>query len=90
MKYVLFYESTGDREQARVHFPAHRARFEAFHAGGTLLMIGLFSDAGDAGAMAIFTTRDAAEEFARGDPFVLHGVVGRWYVREWNEVLAAP
>ena len=24
--------------------------------------------------MGIFTTREAAEEFVRGDPFVLHGV----------------
>ena len=40
------------------------------------------------GSMGIFTTREAAEEFAQGDPFVLHGVVARWHVREWNEVLA--
>jgi hypothetical protein len=25
--------------------------------------------------MSIFTAREAAEEFVRGDPFVLHGVV---------------
>jgi hypothetical protein len=30
------------------------------------------------------------EEFARGDPFVVHGVVRRWYVREWNEALGEP
>ena len=39
------------------------------------------------GAMSIFTTRDAAEEFVRGDPFVLHGVVRNWTIREWNEAL---
>ncbi len=37
--------------------------------------------------MAIFTTREAAEEFVRGDPFVLHGVIRAWTVREWNEAL---
>jgi uncharacterized protein YciI len=37
--------------------------------------------------MAIFTTRQAAEEFVRGDPFVLHGVVRRYVIREWNEAL---
>jgi uncharacterized protein len=36
--------------------------------------------------MGIFTTREAAEEFARDDPFVLGGVVSAWEVREWNEV----
>ena len=37
--------------------------------------------------MGIFTTREAAEEFARNDPFVLNGVVESWIVREWKEVV---
>ena len=37
--------------------------------------------------MGVFTTREAAEAFARHDPFVLRGVVRRWYVRGWNEAL---
>jgi amino acid transporter len=37
--------------------------------------------------LGIFTTRAAAEEFVRGDPFVLHGVVRNWTIREWNEAL---
>ena len=37
--------------------------------------------------MAIFTTREAATEFAEGDPFVLHGVVSKWSVREWDEAI---
>ena len=37
--------------------------------------------------MAIFTTREAAEEFVRGDPFVLHGVVQNWFIRDWIEAL---
>jgi hypothetical protein len=39
------------------------------------------------GAMGIFTTREAAEEFVRGDPFVRHGVVRSWTIKEWNEAL---
>jgi uncharacterized protein YciI len=38
--------------------------------------------------MAIFATREAAEDFVRGDPFVLNGVVRNWQLREWDEVLA--
>jgi uncharacterized protein len=37
--------------------------------------------------MGVFTTREAAEEFIAGDPFVRHGVVASWTVRPWNEVL---
>jgi uncharacterized protein len=39
--------------------------------------------------MGIFTTREAAEEFASGDPFVLNGVVAQWSIRPWREVLVA-
>lgn len=89
MKYVLLYESSPDvRAKAPLHFPAHRARMQDFHWRGTLLMSGPFGDPEREGSMGIFTTREAAEEFAQGDPFVLHGVVARWHVREWNEVLA--
>lgn len=50
-------------------------------------MIGPFSDPRE-GAMGIFTTREAAEAFAADDPFVLHGVVSHWQVREWLEAIA--
>jgi uncharacterized protein YciI len=38
--------------------------------------------------MAVFRTREGAEEFVAGDPFVINGVVRRWELREWNEALA--
>jgi uncharacterized protein YciI len=91
VKYVVFYESADDvRSKAPPHFAAHRARYEDFHRRGTLLMLGTFAKAQEEGSMAIFTTREAAEEFASGDPFVLNGVVRAWHIREWNEVLAEP
>ena len=40
--------------------------------------------------MAIFNTREAAEEFVKGDPFVLNGVVRSWQIRDWNEALSQP
>jgi hypothetical protein len=58
-----------------------------FAGRGELLMIGTFANAQEDGSMGIFTTREAAEEFVRGDPFVRHGVVRKWTIREWNEAL---
>lgn len=88
MKYVMFYELAPDGlPKARVHIQEHRARLEEFHARGSLLMAGPFTDPAE-GALGIFTSREAAEEFIQGDPFVVHGVVGKWTIREWNEVLA--
>jgi uncharacterized protein YciI len=71
-----------------VHFPAHKQRYEEFAARGVLLMIGVFTNALEDGAMAIFTSREAAEEFAGGDPFVLGGAVASWRILEWREALA--
>jgi uncharacterized protein len=91
MKFVLLYESADDvASNAPKHFSAHSQRADAFHAEGTLLMIGTFANPQDEGAMGIFTTREAAETFAAGDPFVVHGVVQSWHVREWNDALARP
>ena len=88
-KYVLFYESADDvRSKAPLFFRAHVARWKEFQNEGTLLMIGTFANAQEEGSMAIFTTRDAAEAFAKSDPFVLNGVVRRWSIREWNEAIA--
>ncbi|HXE44617.1 MAG TPA: YciI family protein [Conexibacter sp.] len=88
MKYVLLYTSAdGVAERAPAVFPRHRERYEEFHRRGLLLLVGPFEDAQEDGAMSVFTTREAAEEFAQGDPFVLEGVVSSWTVRGWREVL---
>jgi hypothetical protein len=39
-------------------------------------------------ALGIFTTKEAAEEFVAGDPFVLNGVVSATSIVAWNEVLS--
>jgi uncharacterized protein len=90
-KYVLFYESADDvRTKAPPRFAAHVARWKEFQDRGTLLMIGTFANPQEEGSMAIFTTREAAEAFARSDPFILNGVVRGWSIREWNEAIAGP
>jgi uncharacterized protein len=88
MKYVLFYESAEDvLAKAPLHFEAHSARGRKFHEQGTLLIYGPFGDPQAEGSMAVFTTRAAAEAFAKGDPFVVNGVVRAWQIREWDEGL---
>ncbi|MCU1451593.1 MAG: YciI-like protein [Acidimicrobiales bacterium] len=90
-KYVVLYESADDvMSKAPAHFPAHKQRLDEFGARGVLLMIGTFADPQTEGSMAIFTTREAGEEFIEGDPFVLNGVVKSSTIREWNETLTDP
>jgi uncharacterized protein YciI len=89
MKYVLSYEAADDfRERVPAHIAAHRGLWKQFHEARTLLMVGPFTDEPAGGALAIFTSRDAAEAFVAADPFVANGIVARWTIREWKEVLA--
>jgi uncharacterized protein YciI len=89
MKYVLFYANAdAPAELTQQLLPAHRARWGEFQHLGSLLAIGPFTDG--TGAMGVFGSREAAEEFAAGDPFVLHGVVGKWHVTEWMEAILGP
>ena len=68
---------------------AHKKRSQEWHDQGKLVMAGAFRDnpEGRLSTMGVLTSREAAEEFAKGDPFVLNGKVIRWHMREWNNML---
>jgi len=86
-KAVVFYESSPDvLSLAPVHYPAHKARVDAFAARGELLAVGTFGDPRE-GSLAVFSDRSAAEAFVTEDPFVLHGVVAKHTIKDWNESL---
>lgn len=88
MKCVALYHAADDvASKAPAHFAAHVACYQPFAATGRLLMVGTFGDPQSQGAMAIFTSREAAEEFVASDPFVVHGVVREVELRDWDEVL---
>ena len=84
MKIVSFYDVVpGALAKLMEHYPAHRARLEEFHARGLLLAAGPLGNPPES-AMGIFASREAAEEFIAGDPFVLNGLISKWRLLEWN------
>jgi uncharacterized protein YciI len=86
MRYVAFYEVAPEAlPSVMTHFPAHRARLDEFHARGLVIAAGPLGNPPD-GAMGIFPTREAAEEFVSGDPFVVNGIVASWKIVEWAAV----
>ena len=88
MKTLMFYEIAPDGlARAPEHMAAHQQRLQEFHARKVLLMAGPYG-APPVGALAVFTSRQAAEEFAKGDPFVVNGVVARHSIQDWAEALA--
>ncbi len=84
MKIVSFYDlAPGALAKLKEHYPAHRARLEDFHARGLLIAAGPLGNPPES-AMGIFASREAAEEFIKGDPFVINGLVGKWRLLDWN------
>lgn len=84
----MFYEIAADGlAKVPALYGLHTQRLAQFHARGVLLMAGPYGNP-PVGALAIFTTADAAEEFMSGDPFVLEGVVARRQLQPWDEGLA--
>ncbi|MFK0006773.1 YciI family protein [Paenarthrobacter sp. NPDC090520] len=75
MEFVVIYSLEEGVERSRVMetYPRHQAFFETFRAeGGGILALGPFLTPDPAGSsMGIFASRDAAESFIAGDPFVL-------------------
>lgn len=89
--FLLFYEGVEDYGTVRGPFrPAHLQHAREAHARGELVQAGGYANPVD-GSVFVFRgeTADAAEAFARIDPYVTGGVVKRWYVREWTTVVGA-
>ena len=87
--YLLFYEAGPDYEERRRPFrAAHLQHARAAVARGELVLGGAFANPVD-GALILFRGDSpiAAEQFAKGDPYVVNGVVARWHIREWTTVV---
>ena len=88
--FILFYDVVDDFPAKRAPFRAeHLHRVQEAHDRGELLMAGALGDPPDR-AVLVFRAHDrtAVEEFARGDPYVTGGLVTRWQVRPWTQVIA--
>lgn len=89
--YALFYDVTDDYLERRGEFRAEHLRLaEESRARGEMVLGGAFSAPADQ-AMLVFRCDgpETAEEFAKNDPYVKHGLVVRWRVREWKVVIGA-
>lgn len=88
MHYLLFYEAADDYVVRRVEFrEAHLQKAWAASDRGEIVLAGALANPVD-GAVLLFSSDspEVAENFAKSDPYVLNGLVKRWYVREWTTV----
>jgi uncharacterized protein len=94
--YLLFYDVEGDYITRRVPLrSAHLEYARPFVDRGELILGGALANPPDA-AILLFRTASPSEveAFAQADPYVMGGLVKRWWVREWTTVVgplaAAP
>jgi uncharacterized protein len=88
MHYLLFYELVDDYATRRAQFRnAHLDLAWKASSRGELVLAGALTNPADT-AVFLFKgdSSAAAEQFAATDPYVLNGLVKRWYVREWTTV----
>lgn len=86
MKCVMTLESLPDTGAlADEYMAAHLEYLYGFRGRG-LLLIGPLHEPFNGDAMGVFSSREVAEEFVAGDPFVVHGVKS-YKLRAWQEVL---
>jgi len=85
--FILTYELASDYLERRGQFRAEHLKL-AWEAAdnGALLLGGAVGDPPES-AMLLFTDRDAAEAFAKADPYVEQGLVKEWRVRPWTTVV---
>jgi uncharacterized protein YciI len=85
MKTVVIGESSGaSMETIIAVYPRHKAIVDKYVAQGVVIGIGPFSDRGN---MAIFKTREAAEQFVTEDPFILEKLVKSFTIKDWADEL---
>jgi uncharacterized protein YciI len=85
-QFILFYDLADDYLARRESFRAdHLALAAKAYRRGEVLAGGALADPVDQ-AVLVFRSREAAESFAKSDPYVLNGLVREWRVRDWITV----
>lgn len=89
MHFLMMYDLADDYLERRAEFrDAHLNLAWQAQERGEIVIAGALADPSD---MAILMFQgdspDVAERFARADPYVLHGLVTRYTIRQWNTVV---
>jgi uncharacterized protein YciI len=89
MHYLLFYDVSDDYLERRGAYRAeHLALARAAVERGELVLGGALTDPVDTSILLFRgTSPEVAERFVQVDPYVTHGLVKSWRVREWTTVV---
>jgi uncharacterized protein YciI len=91
MHYLMFYEFTADYLERRGGYRGEHLRYAwESQQRGELVLGGAFADPADSAALLFrCDSAQVPEAFARNDPYVKHGLVTGFRIRQWNTVVGA-
>ena len=89
MHFLMIYSLSDDYLERRGEYRSEHLKlgWEA-HARGELIVAGAMSDPADMSALMFSgDSPEVAERFAKGDPYVINGLVTRYVIRPWNTAI---
>lgn len=91
MKFVIIgYDGPTGEAKRSVHRPAHLANLEQLEKQGRVILAGPLTDKAGSLLVLEFETMKEAEEFARQDPYTIHGVFERLEIHPFMQVFPKP
>lgn len=90
LHFMLIYDVGPDFIQRRAQFrDEHLALAWRASDAGELVLAGALEEPTEQAFLLFRGTRAAAERFAQADPYVRHGLVKQWRVKQWHTTVGA-
>ena len=87
MKFVIIgHDGTEGEAKRKVHRAAHLANIEQLEKQGRVILAGPLTDKAGSLLVLEFETLEEAQEFARQDPYTVHGVFERLEIHPFMQV----
>ena len=87
MKFVIIgYDGKEGEAKRKIHRAAHLANLEPLEKQGRVILAGPLTDKAGSLLVLEFETLEAAQEFARQDPYTVHGVFERLEIHPFMQV----
>lgn len=88
MKFVIIgYDGPEGEAKREVHRSAHISNLESLDRQGQVVLAGPLTDRTGSLLVLEFETQEEAEDFARHDPYTVHGVFDRIEIHPFKQVL---
>jgi uncharacterized protein YciI len=90
MKFVIIgYDGPEGEAKRKIHRTAHLTNLEQLNKQGRVILAGPLTDKAGSLLVLEFDTMKEAEEFARQDPYTVHGVFTRLEIHPFTQIFPA-